>query len=35
MDKEADAFEDPESLVLAAFSVYDCQQWIDHAGIYT
>ena len=37
MDIEADCFEDPEDLVLAAFSsitVDNCQQWIGHAGIY-
>jgi len=37
MDMEADVFEDPENLVLAAFSSItpsDCQKWIDHAGIY-
>ena len=34
---DADSFEDPENLVMAAFStitVEDCQQWIGHAGIY-
>ena len=31
------SFEDPEDLVMAAFStitVENCQQWIGHAGIY-
>ena len=31
------SFEDPENLVMAAFStttVENCQQWIGHAGIY-
>ncbi len=37
MDMEADVFEDPENLVVAAFSSiipFDCQQWIDDPGIY-
>ena len=37
MGMEADVFEDPENLVLAAFSSItpsDCQKWVDHAGIY-
>ncbi len=37
MDLEADALDDTESLVLAAFlsiTPFDCQQWIDHAEIY-
>ncbi len=37
MDMEADAGTDAETLVLTAFSSIqpnDCQQWIDHAGIY-
>ena len=32
-----DSFEDPENLVMAAFStltVENCQQWIWNAGIY-
>ena len=37
LDVEANAGVDPETLVLAAFSSIepkDCQQWINHAGIY-
>ena len=38
MDKEAEVCEDPESLVLSAFSFItpqDCQHWIEHVSIYT
>lgn len=37
MDKEADVCDDPETLVLSAFSfitAQDCQHWIEHASIY-
>ena len=36
MDKEADVCDDPEALVLSAFSFItpqDCQRWIEHASI--
>jgi transposase len=38
MEKEAQATDDLESLVLAAFAVItpdNCRKWIQHAGIYT
>ena len=37
LDREAEVFDYPEELVLAAFSTItprDCEQWIRHAGIY-
>ena len=37
LDHEAEAGDDYENIVLSAFSTitpHDCQQWIEHTGIY-